>query len=192
MKRTITLLLFLSIITATRASDNRELLKSQYVSFVYEQIHFDVYLDGSFSFTLPSNMQYNYRGQRAKTGKGAQADRMSIHHSNLGANSGDHLLLDHSGIIYAIGDLKLEYNKEGQLLHLGAINLEYDQGRLSSLGGLAIFYDAEGLYSHTRGSVTWLGTASDSDAVRSTLNPLDQNARSRNRNIRFTGFGIVD
>ena len=99
-------------------------------------------------------MQFSYRGQRAKTGKGGSADRMSVHHSNTGANSGRNLLLDHSGIIYAIGELQLEYNELGQLLHLGAINFEYDQGRLKQIGGLEIFYNQEGLYSHTRGSVT--------------------------------------
>lgn len=192
MKRKLSLLLLLAFSPLVKANDTNEFLSTQFVSFTHNEVFYQVYLDGSFTFTLPAHMEFSYRGQRAKTGRPGMEANMSIHYSNNRSTAASHLVLDHSGILYAIGDTQLIYNETGQLQSVGSIQLGYTEGRLQQIGGLSIYYDPMGLYSHTYGSITFEGTGNNSRAVRSDLDPQNQKWTRRNRKIRYSGFGVIN
>lgn len=191
MKRIITLLFLIALSPLLSANNDEFNLSSQYVSFTQDQVQFQVYLDGSFTFALPAQMQFSYRGQRSKSGRGGKVDNMSIHYSNNQSTRDESLLIDHSGILYAIGDTKLIYNEVGQLRSIGALQLSYEDGKLKQIGGLEIFYDNNGFYSHTYGSVNFTGTNNRSRSVQSDLDVQNQKWSKRNNKTRYTGYGVV-
>lgn len=192
MKKIILLSLVLMIGLLSRANNfNNKYLSSQSVSFVAAEVYFEVFLDGSFTFTLPFNYDVNYRGQRSRSGQGGRTDNMSLHYSNTRNVGPQFLKVDHSGVLYAIGETSIVYNSAGQVKSIGAVQLNYSEGKLSQIGSMNIHYQENDTVSHTYGSINYTSTRNAIRGVKSSAETNTKSRRNRQSNqLRYTGLGV--
>ncbi len=164
-------------------------LSNQSVSFMETNVQFEVFLDGSFSFTIPDALGYSYRGQRARTTSNGVNANASIHYANQRETNSNYLLLDHSGILYAIGEMQIRYHANGKVKSIGSVQLFYTQDRLSQIGSMQILYTDTGEVSHTSGNINGNGFNHGIRGVKSNPQGDALNIK-RNTKLRFTGNGV--
>ena len=170
-------------------SENNTYLSSRSVTFTEGEVFFEVYLNGTFTFTLPNAIGYSYRAQRNRAATQTRSNNSSVYYANHQESNRQNLVLEDSGTLMAIGDLQITYFADGKVKSIGSVVLEYDQDRLSQIGNMYIVYNNQGIVNYTSGSINGQSVSSGIQKVRNSLEMDDTFRIRRNKKIRYNGNG---
>jgi len=111
--------------------------------FVENGITFSVFPDGEFDFYIDERIRMN--------------PNMNFGRNNITLNSGfdynPFVQYDDFGAVIQIENIPVFYDFYGRVNQIGDINIRYNSGRISRLGGMQIFYDNRGFYNNHRGFI---------------------------------------
>ncbi len=111
--------------------------------FVENGITFSVYPDGEFDFYIDN--------------RGSINANVNFGHTNITFNSGydynPYVQYDDYGAVIQIENVPIYYDYYGRVTQIGDVNINYNSGRVSRVGGLYVYYNNRGLYSHHRGFI---------------------------------------
>jgi hypothetical protein len=111
--------------------------------FVENGITFSVYPDGEFDFYINNRNSVNAS--------------VNFGHTNITFNSGydynPYVQYDDYGAVIQIENVPIYYDYYGRVTQIGDVNINYNSGRVSRVGGLYVYYNNRGLYSHHRGFI---------------------------------------
>jgi len=111
--------------------------------FVENGITFSVYPDGEFDFYIDN--------------RGGINANVNFGHTNITFNSGydynPYVQYDDYGAVIQIENVPIYYDYYGRVTQIGDVNINYNSGRVSRVGGLYVYYNNRGLYSHHRGFI---------------------------------------
>jgi len=111
--------------------------------FVENGITFSVYPDGEFDFYIDERV-------------GVSAN-VNIGRTNITFNSGydynPFVQYDDYGAVIQVENIPIYYDYYGRVSQIGDVDIRYNNGRVSRLGGLYVYYDNRGYYSHYRGYI---------------------------------------
>ena len=159
-------------------------LSSQSISFFEGGVLYEVFLDGSFTYSLP-NATVNYRTSRS----GTNARRAAGSSNGRRVHPG-RVFIDRYGILHAIGHTQIVYKQNGKVRKIGSVKLVYINGRLVQAGNMDVFYNRRGRVSHTLGNINRRNIITGVCGV--TPGVHYQNYHRGNRRIvqtRYTGLG---
>ena len=111
--------------------------------FVENGITFSVYPDGEFDF---------YIDERAGVSANVNIGRTNITF-NSGYDYNPYVQYDDYGAIIQVENVPVYYDYYGRVSQIGDVDIRYNNGRVSRLGGLYVYYDNRGYYSHYRGFI---------------------------------------
>jgi len=111
--------------------------------FVENGITFSVFPDGEFDFYIDERIRMN--------------PNMNFGRNNITLNSGfdynPFVQYDDFGAVIQIENIPVFYDFYGRVNQIGDVNIRYNSGRISRLGGMQIFYDNRGFYNNHRGFI---------------------------------------
>jgi hypothetical protein len=112
-------------------------------TFVERGVTFAVFQNGEFDFYInPRNdINLEYRNRNINIS------------FNAGYNYDAYVQYDYYGAIIQVEDIPIYYDYYGRVDRIGTININYRNGRLARLGGLRVYYNNYGLYSHFSGYI---------------------------------------
>mgnify|MGYP003634170964 FL=1 len=111
--------------------------------FVENGITFSVYPDGEFDF---------YIDERAHVSANVNFGRTNVTF-NSGYDYNPYVQYDDYGAILQIENVPVYYDFYGRVTQIGDVDIRYNSGRVSRLGGMYVYYDNRGYYSHNRGFI---------------------------------------
>jgi hypothetical protein len=111
--------------------------------FVENGITFSVFPDGEFDFYIDDRVGVNAN--------------VNFGRNNITFNSGfdynPFVQYDDFGAVIQIENIPIFYDFYGRVNQIGDVNIRYNSGRISRLGGMQIFYDNRGFYNNHRGFI---------------------------------------
>ena len=111
--------------------------------FVENGITFSVYPDGEFDFYIDN--------------RGGVNANVNFGHTNITFNSGydynPYVQYDDYGAVIQVENVPIYYDYYGRVTQIGDVDINYNSGRVSRVGGLYVYYNNRGLYSHHRGFI---------------------------------------
>ena len=116
---------------------------SKYI-FVENGIEFSVFPDGEFDFYIP---QY---AEGVSLSVNAGPVGISF---NTGFDYDPYVQYDEYGAVIQVEDTPLYYDNYGRLSQAGDVRINYRDNRISRVGGLQIYYNNSGLFSHYTGFI---------------------------------------
>lgn len=111
--------------------------------FVEDGITFSVFPDGEFDF---------YIDNRANFGASINTRNVSVTF-NSGYNYNPYVQYDDYGAILQVENVPIYYDYYGRVTQIGNVDINYINGRVSRLGGMHVFYNNRGYYSHYAGFI---------------------------------------
>ena len=115
-------------------------------TFVERDVTFAIFQNGEFDFYI------NPRNQRGGLDVNYQGNGVNISF-NSGYDYGPYVQYDDYGAIIQIEDIPIYYDYYGRVNRIGNTRITYDSGRLIRVGGLHVYYDRQGYYSHYSGYI---------------------------------------
>ena len=115
--------------------DRYDRLSKRSVQFVEKGILYTLYTDGRFSF----KQAYQYRP------RGGHGNRPNGRDIRIKTNR--------RGEIVKINGTRIHYRRNGKVVQIGRIPIDYHRGRVLMVGGLSIEYNRRGLIRRTYGYV---------------------------------------
>ncbi len=112
-------------------------------TFVERDVTFAVFPNGEFDF---------YINQRNALGVNYQGNGVNISF-NSGYDYDPYVQYDDYGAIIQIEDIPIYYDYYGRVTRIGNTDINYDSGRLVRIGGLHVYYNRQGYYSHYSGYI---------------------------------------
>ena len=112
-------------------------------NFVERGVTFSVFKNGEFDF---------YINPRTGLHVGYQGNGVNISY-NSGYDYDSYVQYDDFGAIIQVEDIYIDYDYYGRVSRIGNTNINYNRGRLVSLGSLRVYYDNYGHYSHYSGYI---------------------------------------
>ena len=112
-------------------------------TFVERGVTFAVFQNGEFDF---------YRNGRNGMQVGYSSSNVNISF-NSGYDYDAYVQYDDYGAIIQVEDIPIYYDYYGRVNRIGNININYNHGRLISVGGLYVHYNNYGHYSHYSGFI---------------------------------------
>ena len=112
-------------------------------TFVERGVTFAIFQNGEFDFYInPRNgLHVGYHG-----------NGMDITF-NSGYNYDAYVQYDDFGAVIQVEDIYIDYDYYGRVSRIGNTQINYRNGRLITLGGLHVYYNSRGLYSHCSGYI---------------------------------------
>ncbi|WP_282133345.1 hypothetical protein [Cellulophaga baltica] len=111
--------------------------------FVENGITFSVYPDGEFDF---------YIDERAGVNANVNIGRTNITF-NSGYDYNPYVQYDDYGAIIQVENVPVYYDYYGRVTEIGEVAINYNNNRVARVGGMYVFYDNRGYYSHNRGFI---------------------------------------
>ncbi len=111
--------------------------------FVEEGITFSVYPDGEFDF---------YINERVAVGANVNFGNTSITF-NSGYNYDPYVQYDDYGAVIQVENIPIYYDYYGRVSQLGNVNIWYRNGRVHRIGGMYMYYNPRGVFTHYTGYV---------------------------------------
>ncbi len=115
-------------------------------TFVERNVTFAVFQNGEFDFYI------NPRNQRSGFGVNYQGNGVNISF-NSGYDYDAYVQYDDYGAIIQVEDIPIYYDYYGRVNRIGNTHITYDSGRLVRIGGLHVYYNRQGYYSHYSGYI---------------------------------------
>lgn len=115
-------------------------------TFVERDVTFAVFQNGEFDFYI------NQRNQRGGLGVNYQGNGVNISF-NSGYDYGPYVQYDDYGAIIQVENIPIYYDYYGRVSRIGNTHISYDSGRLVRVGGLHVYYNRQGYYSHYSGYI---------------------------------------
>ncbi|NEW78134.1 MAG: hypothetical protein GZ086_01665 [Gelidibacter sp.] len=115
-------------------------------TFVERDVTFAIFQNGEFDFYI------NQRNQRDGLDVNYQGNGVNISF-NSGYDYGPYVQYDDYGAIIQIEDIPIYYDYYGRVSRIGNTRISYDSGRLVRVGGLHVYYNRQGYYSHYSGYI---------------------------------------
>jgi len=112
-------------------------------AFIFDElgVTFSVYPDGEFDFYIPP----------------ANGGYINTPHVNVSFNSGYNynpfVQYDDFGAVVQVENIGIWYDHFGRVTQIGNVPINYRNRRLSYVGGLHVFYNHHGVFSHTSGFI---------------------------------------
>ncbi|WP_339844393.1 hypothetical protein [uncultured Dokdonia sp.] len=116
---------------------------SKYI-FVENGIEFSVFPDGEFDFYIPQYVE----GVSLSVNAGPVGISF-----NTGFDYDPYVQYDEYGAVIQVEDTPLYYDNYGRLAQAGDVRINYRDNRISRVGGLQIYYNNRGLFSHYTGFI---------------------------------------
>ena len=116
---------------------------SKYI-FVENGIEFSVFPDGEFDFYIPDYVE----GVSLSVNAGPVGISF-----NTGFDYDPYVQYDEFGAVIQIEDTPLYYDNYGRLAQAGDVNITYRNNRIRRVGGLQVFYNNYGNFSHYTGFI---------------------------------------
>ncbi|MFA5297925.1 MAG: hypothetical protein WC389_06915, partial [Lutibacter sp.] len=113
-------------------------------TFVERDVTFAVFQNGEFDF---------YINQRNALGVNYQGNNGVNISFNSGYNYDPYVQYDDYGAIIQVEDIPIYYDYYGRVNRIGNTIINYDSGRLVRVGGLHVYYNRQGYYSHYSGYI---------------------------------------
>ncbi|MEJ1222050.1 hypothetical protein [Sediminicola sp. 1XM1-17] len=111
--------------------------------FVEDGITFSVYPDGEFDF---------YIDDRAGVSANVNFRNTSITF-NSGYDYNPYVQYDDYGAVIQVENIPIYYDYYGRVTQVGNVDISYNRGRVNRLGGLYVYYNRNGVYSHHTGFI---------------------------------------
>src|SRR5690606_29836733 len=106
-------------------------------------ITFSVYPDGEFDFYIDNRVGVNAN--------------VNFGHTNITFNSGydynPFVQYNDYGAVIQVENVPIYYDYYGRVSQIGDVNINYRNNRVHRLGGLYVYYNASGFYSHHSGYI---------------------------------------
>ena len=115
-------------------------------TFVERNVTFAIFQNGEFDFYI------NSRNQRSGLGVNYQGNGVNISF-NSGYDYDAYVQYDDYGAIIQVENIPIYYDYYGRVNRIGNTQINYDSGRLVRVGGLHVYYDRQGYYSHYSGYI---------------------------------------
>ena len=112
-------------------------------TFVERDVTFAVFPNGEFDF---------YINQRNALGVNYRGNGINISF-NSGYDYAPYVQYDDYGAIIQIEDIPIYYDYYGRVTRIGNTDINYNSGRLVRIGGLHVYYNRQGYYSHYSGYI---------------------------------------
>ena len=112
-------------------------------TFVERGVTFSVFQNGEFDFYINPRSGFNARYQ----GNGVNISY------NSGYNYDAYVQYDDYGAIIQVEDIPIYYDYYGRVTRVGIIDINYNGNRLARLGGLRVYYNHYGSYTHFSGYI---------------------------------------
>ena len=113
------------------------------IIFVENGITFSVYPDGEFDF---------YIDDRVNVGADVNFGNTSITF-NSGYNYDPYVQYDDYGAVIQVENIPVYYDYYGRVSQIGDVNIWYRNGRVHRVGGLYVYYNPRGVFTHYTGYV---------------------------------------
>lgn len=111
--------------------------------FVENGITFSVYPDGEFDFYIDQvsgvNASVNFRNTNITF--------------NSGFNYNPFVQYDDYGAVIQVENIPIYYDFYGRVTQIGNVDIRYNNGRVHRLGGMFVYYNNNGFYSHHSGFI---------------------------------------
>ena len=121
-----------------------------YVNTYDHQITFN---EGGISFSIFQNGEFDfYLNHQTGVSANARVGNVSISF-NAGYDYDAYVQYDDYGAIIQIEDVPIYYDHYGRIIQAGDVRIKYHSSRVVRVGGLNIFYNAYGQYSHYNGYI---------------------------------------
>ncbi len=138
----------LSTSVQATTSENKVAIRNAYnynnsFIFVENGITFSVYPDGEFDFYIDNRFN-----------AGAQ---INLRRASLTFNSGydysSYVQYDDYGAVLQVENVPIYYDYYGRVTQIGDVDIRYNNGRVRRVGGLYVYYNHRGLFSHHTGYI---------------------------------------
>mgnify|MGYP000506711517 CR=1 FL=1 len=116
--------------------------------FVENGITFSVYPDGEFDFHIEN---------RSRFSENSNFSNVSITY-NSGYDYNAYLQYDDYGAVIQVENVPVFYDYYGRISNIGNIDIHYSNNRVASVGGLNVYYNQRGFYSHCNGYINSYNT----------------------------------
>ncbi len=113
------------------------------VIFTENGITFSVYPDGEFDF---------YIDNRVNVGANVNLGNTSITF-NSGYNYDPYVQYDDYGAVIQVENIPVYYDYYGRVSQIGDVNISYRNGRIHRVGGLYVYFNPRGVFTHYSGYV---------------------------------------
>ncbi len=123
-------------------------------SYIFEEggIEFSIFPDGQFDFV------YLGRNQGSQVNVSVNTPGVSINF-NSGYNYDTYVQYDNYGAVIQVEDVPIYYDEFGRISQAGRVEIRYNDRRIVRVGGLHVFYNNYGYFSHCSGFVSpWYTT----------------------------------
>lgn len=137
--------------------------QAQPIMFVERGIEFIVFPNGDFDFNTAWSNGYDntysndvFFRTTSNTRRGAvttnRGPRTSSAYDYYGP-SGVQIVRDRFGNVRRVGNVFINYDYYGRVNRIGSVFINYYRNRLVQVGGLKLYYNKHGKFTHTRGQV---------------------------------------
>jgi hypothetical protein len=153
----IVLVLIASVFNMKAASDGSENYYGNYFNgssyiFVEGGVEFSVFPDGQFDFV------YVGRNQGSQVNVSIHTPNVSVSY-NSGYNYDAFVQYDDYGAVIQIEDVPVYYDEFGRIAQAGSVEIRYNHRRIVRVGGMHVYYNHYGYYSHYSGYISpWYTT----------------------------------
>ncbi|MFT4831023.1 MAG: hypothetical protein ACI815_000662 [Psychroserpens sp.] len=111
--------------------------------FVEDGITFSVYPDGEFDFYIDE-----------RNGVNANVNFRNVNITyNSGYDYNPYVQYDDYGAVLQVENIPIYYDYYGRVTQVGNVDISYNRGRVNRLGGLYVYYNRNGVYSHHTGFI---------------------------------------
>lgn len=158
MKKVVNLVMvfFLAVFTSNAASEHtnvdvRSFYNGSSYIFVEGGVEFSVFPDGQFDFVFLGNQGNNVQ---------VNINRPGVNISfNGGYNYDAYVQYDDYGAVIQIENVPIFYDNFGRIIQAGSVEINYLERRIVRVGGMRIFYNNFGYFSHYTGFISpWYTT----------------------------------
>ncbi len=118
------------------------------VSFMVNEVIFNVFADGTFDFQIPE--YHSHARIYSDIPQAPTRVRSRRYYDPF------HITTNHHGDIISIGNIYIKYDKHYRVRKIGNIDIRYHKHRLSQIGGLFIHYHRNGAIKYVDGNVYYL------------------------------------
>ncbi|NNE03058.1 MAG: hypothetical protein HKN52_07820 [Eudoraea sp.] len=138
----------LSTSVEAATSENKVAIRNAYnynnsYIFVENGITFSVYPDGEFDFYI--NNRFN-AGAQVNFGRGSLT-------FNSGYDYNGYVQYDDYGAVLQVENVPVYYDYYGRVTQIGRVDIRYNNGRVRRVGGLYVYYNRRGHFSHYTGYI---------------------------------------
>ncbi|MEZ4857847.1 MAG: hypothetical protein R2781_03480 [Flavobacteriaceae bacterium] len=158
MKKVTALVLsfFAAVYSINAANENEnpyyENYNGQSYIFVEGGVEFSVFPDGQFDFVYVGNTQGNNINVSINTAN------VSLSY-NSGYNYDAFVQYDDYGAVIQVEEVPIYYDEFGRIIQAGSVEIRYTNRRIVRVGGMHIFYNHYGYFSHYTGFISpWYTT----------------------------------